>query len=103
MQKTLICHRATSHNKPTPLRLRATLLKGTLLSSSTPSLLPTNSPAVVLPKVALKDVYLIASHTTDYQHPMLFFNTLTVFVVGGCQVPTHAQGPNFWNQCGSVS
>ncbi|CAL5370960.1 unnamed protein product [Camellia sinensis] len=29
--------------------------QGYLLSSSTPSLLPTNSPAVVPPKVALKD------------------------------------------------
>ncbi|CAL5434796.1 unnamed protein product [Camellia sinensis] len=54
-QRTLICHRATRHNKPTPLQLRATLLKGTLLNSSTPSPLPTNSPAVVPPKVALKD------------------------------------------------
>lgn len=25
--------------------------------------------------------YLIASHTTDYQHPMLFFNTVAVFVL----------------------
>ncbi|KAJ9681118.1 hypothetical protein PVL29_020150 [Vitis rotundifolia] len=25
--------------------------------------------------------YLIASHTTDYQHPMLFFNTLAVIVL----------------------
>lgn len=25
--------------------------------------------------------YLIASHTTDYQHPMLFFNTLAVMVL----------------------
>ncbi|KAL0379369.1 UNVERIFIED_CONTAM: hypothetical protein Sangu_0001200 [Sesamum angustifolium] len=26
-------------------------------------------------------LYLIASHTTDYQHPMLFFNTLAVLVL----------------------
>ncbi|PKU63792.1 ORM1-like protein 2 [Dendrobium catenatum] len=31
----------------------------------------------VLPVV----LYLIASHTTDYQHPMLFFNTLAVIVL----------------------
>ncbi|GFY81536.1 ORMDL family protein [Actinidia rufa] len=26
-------------------------------------------------------LYLIASHTTDYQHPMLFFNTLAVIIL----------------------
>lgn len=31
--------------------------------------------------------YLIASHTTDYQHPMLFFNTLAVFVLVVAKFP----------------
>ncbi|RVW95372.1 hypothetical protein CK203_028749 [Vitis vinifera] len=35
----------------------------------------TDSPFVYLNR------YLIASHTTDYQHPMLFFNTLAVIVL----------------------
>ncbi|KAJ0787859.1 putative ORMDL family protein [Helianthus annuus] len=26
-------------------------------------------------------LYLIASHTTDYQHPMIFFNTVAVIVL----------------------
>lgn len=25
--------------------------------------------------------YLIASHTTDYEHPMLFFNTIAMLVL----------------------
>lgn len=33
------------------------------------------------------DRYLIASHTTDYQHPMLFFNTLAVFVLVVAKFP----------------
>jgi hypothetical protein len=31
--------------------------------------------------------YLIASHTTDYQHPMLFLNTLAVFVMVVAKFP----------------
>jgi hypothetical protein len=31
--------------------------------------------------------YLIASHTTDYQNPMLFFNTLAVFVLVVAKFP----------------
>nr|GMD97532.1 uncharacterized protein LOC109157163 [Ipomoea batatas] len=31
--------------------------------------------------------YLIASHTTGYQHPMLFFNTLAVFVLVVAKFP----------------
>ncbi|KAK7854789.1 uncharacterized protein CFP56_030584 [Quercus suber] len=31
--------------------------------------------------------YLIASHTTDYQHPMLFLNTLAVFVLVVAKFP----------------
>ncbi|KAK4338535.1 hypothetical protein RND71_043022 [Anisodus tanguticus] len=31
--------------------------------------------------------YLIASHTTDYQHPMLFFNTIAVFVLVVAKFP----------------
>jgi hypothetical protein len=30
---------------------------------------------------------LIASHTTDYQHPMLFFNTVAVFVLVVAKLP----------------
>jgi len=30
---------------------------------------------------------LIASHTTDYQHPMLFLNTLAVFVMVVAKFP----------------
>ncbi|KAL0296390.1 UNVERIFIED_CONTAM: hypothetical protein Sradi_6691100 [Sesamum radiatum] len=32
-------------------------------------------------------LYLIASHTTDYQHPMLFFNTLAVFILVVAKFP----------------
>ncbi|XVF12909.1 hypothetical protein REPUB_Repub08aG0160600 [Reevesia pubescens] len=32
-------------------------------------------------------LYLIASHTTDYQNPMLFFNTLAVFVLVVAKFP----------------
>ncbi|XP_039004136.1 ORM1-like protein 2, partial [Hibiscus syriacus] len=32
-------------------------------------------------------LYLIASHTTDYQHPMLFLNTLAVFVLVVAKFP----------------
>ncbi|CAH2080254.1 unnamed protein product, partial [Thlaspi arvense] len=32
-------------------------------------------------------LYLIASHTTDYQHPMLFLNTLAVFVMVVAKFP----------------
>ncbi|KAI9093993.1 hypothetical protein K1719_026991 [Acacia pycnantha] len=32
-------------------------------------------------------LYLIASHTTDYQHPMLFFNTLAVMVLVVAKFP----------------
>lgn len=32
-------------------------------------------------------LYLIASHTTDYQHPMLALNTLTVFVLVVAKFP----------------
>lgn len=32
-------------------------------------------------------LYLIASHTTDYQHPMLLFNTLAVFVLVVAKFP----------------
>lgn len=31
--------------------------------------------------------YLIASHTTDYQHPMLFLNTLAVIVLVVAKFP----------------
>nr|CAD1844515.1 unnamed protein product [Ananas comosus var. bracteatus] len=31
--------------------------------------------------------YLIASHTTDYQHPMLFLNTLAVMVLVVAKLP----------------
>ncbi|KAG6788175.1 hypothetical protein POTOM_004230 [Populus tomentosa] len=31
--------------------------------------------------------YLMASHTTDYQNPMLFFNTLAVFVLVVAKFP----------------
>lgn len=46
--------------------------------------------------------YLIASHTTDYQNPMLFFNTLAVLILVGSQVPKHAQGPYIWDKCRSL-
>ncbi|GFP88201.1 orm1-like protein 1 [Phtheirospermum japonicum] len=32
-------------------------------------------------------LYLIASHTTDYQHPMLFFNTLAVLILVVAKFP----------------
>ncbi|KAL9360109.1 hypothetical protein Peur_048232 [Populus x canadensis] len=32
-------------------------------------------------------LYLIASHTTDYQHPMLIFNTLAVMVLVVAKFP----------------
>ena len=32
-------------------------------------------------------LYLIASHTTDYQYPMLFFNTVAVFVLFVAKFP----------------
>lgn len=32
-------------------------------------------------------LYLIASHTTDYQHPMLFLNTVAVFVLVVAKFP----------------
>ncbi|KAJ0630773.1 putative ORMDL family protein [Helianthus annuus] len=32
-------------------------------------------------------LYLIASHTTDYQNPMLFFNTVAVFVLVVAKFP----------------
>ncbi|KAF3624282.1 putative pre-mRNA-processing factor 6-like [Capsicum annuum] len=32
-------------------------------------------------------LYLIASHTTDYQHPMLFFNTIAVFILVVAKFP----------------
>ncbi|XP_057520445.1 uncharacterized protein C119.09c-like [Amaranthus tricolor] len=32
-------------------------------------------------------LYLIASHTTDYQNPMLFFNTLAAFVLVVAKFP----------------
>ncbi|XP_049397666.1 uncharacterized protein C119.09c-like [Solanum stenotomum] len=32
-------------------------------------------------------LYLIASHTTDYQHPMLFFNTFAVFILVVAKFP----------------
>ncbi|KAB2056492.1 hypothetical protein ES319_A11G106000v1 [Gossypium barbadense] len=32
-------------------------------------------------------LYLIASHTTDYQHPMLFFNTIAVVVLVVAKFP----------------
>ena len=38
---------------------------------------------VVVPVV----LYLIASHTTDYQHPMLFLNTLAVAVLVVAKLP----------------
>ncbi|OAY73307.1 ORM1-like protein 3 [Ananas comosus] len=38
---------------------------------------------VVVPVV----LYLIASHTTDYQHPMLFLNTLAVMVLVVAKLP----------------
>lgn len=31
--------------------------------------------------------YLIASHTTDYRHPMLFFNTIAVIVLVVAKFP----------------
>jgi hypothetical protein len=31
--------------------------------------------------------YLIASHTTDYQHPMLFLNTIAVTVLVVAKLP----------------
>lgn len=31
--------------------------------------------------------YLIASHTTDYQYPMIFFNTLAVFILVVAKFP----------------
>lgn len=31
--------------------------------------------------------YLIASHTTDYQNPMLFLNTVAVFVLVVAKLP----------------
>ncbi|GAU47193.1 hypothetical protein TSUD_350580 [Trifolium subterraneum] len=33
------------------------------------------------------DRYLIASHTTDYEHPMLFFNTVAVIVLVVAKFP----------------
>lgn len=38
---------------------------------------------VVVPVV----LYLIASHTTDYQHPMLFLNTLAAAVLVVAKLP----------------
>ncbi|KAF7002965.1 hypothetical protein CFC21_018364 [Triticum aestivum] len=38
---------------------------------------------VVVPVV----LYLIASHTTDYQHPMLFLNTIAVTVLVVAKLP----------------
>lgn len=38
-------------------------------------------------KLSYFDRYLIASHTTDYQHPMLFFNTVAVFVLVVAKFP----------------
>uniref|UniRef100_A0A803LWP3 ORMDL family protein n=1 Tax=Chenopodium quinoa TaxID=63459 RepID=A0A803LWP3_CHEQI len=35
-------------------------------------------------------LYLIASHTTDYQNPMLFLNTLAVFVLVVAKFPRKA-------------
>ncbi|KAJ6328821.1 hypothetical protein OIU77_010496 [Salix suchowensis] len=32
-------------------------------------------------------LYLIASHTTDYRHPMLFFNTIAVIVLVVAKFP----------------
>ncbi|XP_010533557.1 PREDICTED: uncharacterized protein C119.09c-like [Tarenaya hassleriana] len=32
-------------------------------------------------------LYLIASHTTDYQHPMLFLNTFAVFILVVAKFP----------------
>ncbi|CAN1794076.1 ORM1-like protein 3 [Linum perenne] len=32
-------------------------------------------------------LYLIASHTTDYQHPMLFLNTIAVLVLVVAKFP----------------
>ncbi|MBA0685989.1 hypothetical protein Goari_013623 [Gossypium aridum] len=32
-------------------------------------------------------LYLIASHTIDYQHPMLFFNTIAVVVLVVAKFP----------------
>ncbi|KAG6749640.1 hypothetical protein POTOM_046701 [Populus tomentosa] len=32
-------------------------------------------------------LYLIASHTTDYRHPMLFFNTVAVIVLVVAKFP----------------
>ena len=37
--------------------------------------------------IALFGRYLIASHTTDYQHPMLFLNTLAVTVLVVAKLP----------------
>jgi len=37
--------------------------------------------------IALFGRYLIASHTTDYQHPMLFLNTLAVIVLVVAKLP----------------
>ncbi|KAK1258377.1 hypothetical protein QJS04_geneDACA007018 [Acorus gramineus] len=43
-----------------------------------------SNPADIVPHI---DVYLIASHTTDYQHPMLFLNTLAVAVLVVAKFP----------------
>jgi len=41
---------------------------------------------IILP-FAVSGRYLIASHTTDYQHPMLIFNTLAVMLLVVAKFP----------------
>jgi hypothetical protein len=45
----------------------------------------TNCPFIFL--FTLLGSYLIASHTTDYQHPMLFLNTISVSVLVVAKLP----------------
>lgn len=43
--------------------------------------------AILLLPVSFLARYLIASHTTGYQNPLLFFNTLAVFVLVVAKFP----------------
>lgn len=52
-----------------------------------PSVISLCRLAVVFSYLYLFCSYLIASHTTDYQHPMLFFNTIAVFVLVVAKFP----------------
>ncbi|MBA0554033.1 hypothetical protein Golob_013166, partial [Gossypium lobatum] len=50
-------------------------------------LTPNRKFLTVVPVVLFLARYLIASHTTGYQNPLLFFNTLAVFVLVVAKFP----------------